>query len=420
LQPGIAAGELALDELKMEPDMSDNASPPARLIYLDWLRVAAFGLLILYHVGMFYVTWDWHVKSDHAGHAIEPLMLLTNPWRLTLLFLVSGAATRFMADKMTSGALAGKRTMRLLIPLVFGMLVIVPPQSYYEVVEKIAYPDSYLAFWGRYLAADGSFCRDGDCLIVPTWNHLWFVAYLLVYTLLLALILALFRERVGRLGTWLGRAPGWALFLVPILYLGVVRFLLLPIFDVTHALVDDWYNHAVSLPAFLFGFLLVKDGRVIEHFVRLRWTALTLFLTTYIAFAVYAWTYRADDVMPPEALRSVMRFVYAADQWSAIVAALGFGALHLTRDSPMLRTLTLAVFPFYIAHQTIIVVTGHHLKALHLPVALESALLISITAAGCWLTFDIARRFDLLRPLFGLGPREKKTVAPLDPAPLAQ
>jgi len=204
------------------------------------------------------------------------------------------------------------------------------------------------------------------------------------------------------------------------LYLGVVRFLLLPIFDVTHALVDDWYNHAVSLPAFLFGFLLVKDGRVIEHFVRLRWTALTLFLTTYIAFAVYAWTYRADDVMPPEALRSVMRFVYAADQWSAIVAALGFGALHLTRDSPMLRTLTLAVFPFYIAHQTIIVVTGHHLKALHLPVALESALLISITAAGCWLTFDIARRFDLLRPLFGLGPREKKTVAPLDPAPLAQ
>jgi len=124
--------------------------------------------------------------------------------------------------------------------------------------------------------------------------------------------------------------------------------------------------------------------------------------------------------MPPEALRSVMRFVYAADQWSAIVAALGFGALHLTRDSPMLRTLTLAVFPFYIAHQTIIVVTGHHLKALHLPVALESALLISITAAGCWLTFDIARRFDLLRPLFGLGPREKKTVAPLDPAPLAQ
>ncbi|MEA3029441.1 MAG: hypothetical protein QOJ53_1305 [Sphingomonadales bacterium] len=64
-----------------------DAAPPAptRLVYLDWLRVAAFGLLILYHVGMFYVTWGWHVKSSHAGHAIEPLMLLTNPWRLTLI-----------------------------------------------------------------------------------------------------------------------------------------------------------------------------------------------------------------------------------------------------------------------------------------------------------------------------------------------
>ena len=191
-------------------------------------------------------------------------------------------------------------------------------------------------------------------------------------------------------------------------------------FEVTHALVDDWYNHAVSLPAFLFGFLLVKDGRVIEHFVRLRWTALTLFLAAYIAFAVYAWSYRADDVMPPESLRSVMRFVYAADQWSAIVAALGFGALHLTRDSRLLRTLTVAVFPFYIAHQTIIVVAGHHLKACICRSLVESGLLIAITAAGCWLTFDLARRFDLLRPLFGLGPREKKAVPPLDPAPLAQ
>jgi glucan biosynthesis protein C len=89
--------------------MQHGDSSPSRLVYLDWIRVAAFGLLMLYHVGMFYVTWDWHVKSAHASHALEPLMLLTNPWRLTLLFLVSGAATRFMADKLSVGALAGRR-----------------------------------------------------------------------------------------------------------------------------------------------------------------------------------------------------------------------------------------------------------------------------------------------------------------------
>ena len=397
--------------------MNETPLPPTRLIYLDWLRVAAFALLILYHVGMFYVTWDWHVKSDHAGHAIEPLMLLTNPWRLTLLFLVSGAATRFMADKMRAGALAGKRTLRLLVPLVFAMLVIVPPQSYYEVVEKIAYSDSYLAFWGRYLAADGGFCRDGDCLIVPTWNHLWFVAYLLVYTLLLCGLLALFRGRVARLAAAIGAAPAWALLTVPILYLAAARYFLLPVFEVSHALVDDWYNHAVSLPAFLFGFLALKDGRVTDRFVRLRWTALGLFLASYAAYASYAWAYRAEDAVPPEALRAAMRLVYAIDQWSAIVAAIGFGALHLTRDSPLLRTLTVAVFPFYIAHQTIIVAAGHHLKALRLPALAEAGALIAITALGCWATFELARRSDLLRPLFGLGPRERRSSPPLDPAP---
>ena len=256
-----------------------NAAPsaPTRLVYLDWLRVAAFGLLILYHIGMFYVTWGWHVKSSHAGHAIEPLMLLTNPWRLTLLFLVSGAATRFMADKLSAGALAGRRTIRLLVPLLFAMAVIVPPQLYYEVVEKLGYADGYLAFWGRYLAADQSFCMPDGCLDIPSWGHLWFVAYLLVYTLLLAALLAWARGPFLRLGDWLAqRLAGWTLLAWPIVFLAAARLVLYPSFEVTHALIDDWYNHAVSFFAFLFGFLLLKDGRVAAQCVRLRWVALAL------------------------------------------------------------------------------------------------------------------------------------------------
>ena len=52
---------------------------------LDWVRVCAFGLLVLYHVGMYYVTWDWHVKSPAASDALEPFMLLSSPWRLALI-----------------------------------------------------------------------------------------------------------------------------------------------------------------------------------------------------------------------------------------------------------------------------------------------------------------------------------------------
>ena len=68
-------------------------NPGERRYDLDWVRIGAFMLLIFYHVGMYYVTWDWHVKSPHASSTIEPLMMLTSPWRLSLLFLVSGVAT---------------------------------------------------------------------------------------------------------------------------------------------------------------------------------------------------------------------------------------------------------------------------------------------------------------------------------------
>lgn len=115
-------------------------------------------------------------------------MFLSAPWRLSLLFLVSGAATAFLLQHRGAAGFLGGRSWRLLVPLVFGMLVVVPPQAYHELLES-GYPggyhQGYFAFWLRYLAGDDSFCDDDGCLDLPPWNHLWFVAYLWVYTLVL-------------------------------------------------------------------------------------------------------------------------------------------------------------------------------------------------------------------------------------------
>ena len=90
---------------------STNATiPTTRRLDLDWIRIIAFALLIFYHIGMYYVTWDWHVKSPHQSDLIEPLMQLTSPWRLALLFLVSGAATSFIMAKLSAGQLARSRS----------------------------------------------------------------------------------------------------------------------------------------------------------------------------------------------------------------------------------------------------------------------------------------------------------------------
>lgn len=391
---------------------------------LDWIRVGAFLLLILYHVGMFYVPWDWHVNSPHPVEALEPVMQLTNPWRLTLLFLVSGAATRFLFERFAaqgkgaSRRFAGSRLQRLLPPLLFAMFVIVPPQSYYEVVEAarglgVADPahSPWLAdFWLKYVTASGGWCDADGCLTTPTWNHMWFVAYLLVYSLILAMLLPVLRRVLAAVQSWLEKGlKGWGLLLWPVVWLALIRWSLAPVFPITHALTDDWYNHALSFSAFLFGFVSVRSEVLKAGYERLRRPALMLALLAWAGWAIYAWAYRADDAVPPEALRAGMRLVYALDQWAFIVAILGYGARYLNRGGPVLRYLTVGVFPFYIVHQTIIVVVAHNLSTLGLPQLLEAGIVIGATFAGCFVAYEVARRAGWLGLLLGVQPMSRPT-----------
>jgi surface polysaccharide O-acyltransferase-like enzyme len=373
---------------------------------LDWVRIAAFFLLVLYHTGMYYVTWDWHVKSPHAGQTLEPIMLFSAPWRLSLLFLVSGVATACLFRKAPDRFL-GPRTWRLLLPLAFGMAVIVVPQAYYEVVEQLpgGYHDGYLAFWGRYLQGDGSFCRDGDCLDLPTWNHLWFVAYLWVYTVVAWGLLRFAPRAMAAIGQRLEHGMrGIGVLLWPIALLAVARLALVARFESTHALVDDWYNHAQFLPLFLLGVLIATREEVWNALHRHRRPALAMAIAGYAFLVWYFYGSGYDDAVlpPPEALRMLQRVVWAVFQWSTIAAILGFVRGLAFGETPALRYLREAVFPVYILHQTVTVVLAHHAKALDLRPAIEGPLLVLGTFGLCFLGFEIVRRVRWLRPLFGL------------------
>lgn len=72
------------------------------------------------------------------------------------------------------------------------------------------------------------------------------------------------------------------------------------------------------------------------------------------------------------------------------------------RDGPARRYLTEAVFPFYIVHQTALVLASYWLRDLGWPVAAEAACILTITAASCLVTYEAVRRVPWLRPLFGL------------------
>ncbi len=112
-----------------------------------------------------------------------------------------------------------------------------------------------------------------------------------------------------------------------------------------------------------------------------------------------------------------MRFVFATDTWCAIIAILGFGAKHLAnKGGPALRYLTLGVFPFYLVHQTLIVVMAYHLAKLGLPQGLEGAILIVATFAGCFATYEVVRRIPGVRILFGLKGQPAAAEAKRPPA----
>jgi hypothetical protein len=291
---------------------------------------------------------------------------------------------------------------RLFPPLLLAIFVIVPPQSYYqilEVLQRLHMPASPTLdnFWPRYATGSGHWCDANGCLTTPTYNHMWFVAYLIVYTLLLVPLAPLLRRIPSGVSKLIA---GPFFILTPWLFMTALRVTLFPVFDETHDIFNDWYLHALYLPVFLFGFAIAKHQPFFQRCVNLRWFGLG---ATVAAWAALQTFYHFATDTPPDWLRAIFRGVHELQAWTAIVAVIGFAHLYLRdADGPVRRTLTQAIFPFYLVHQTIIVVAGHYLDNLQWPLWIEASVLVGTTALGCWLTFDIARRVPILRVWFGL------------------
>ena len=267
---------------------------------MDWLRIGAFALLILYHIGMFFVPWEWHVKTAGPLDWVQVPMLATNAWRLPLLFVVSGFASAAVLGKSTVGRFLRDRTARLLLPTVFAAAVIIPPQPWIELVTQHGYSAGLGHFWANDYFRFGTL----DGIILPTWQHLWFVVYLWVYTLALAAIVALMprpaRRIFARFVDRLLGGPG--LLLVPIGWLAIHMAWSGSNMQETHALFGDWVAHRMYLPAFLFGFLLA-DAPQTWGAIRRWWKAAgVLAVLAYLVIAAIdvAWI---RGIVPSDALR---------------------------------------------------------------------------------------------------------------------
>lgn len=391
--------------------VTGNLSP--RHYGMDWLRIGAFGLLIFYHVGLAFSNWPYEFKATQTYDWVAFPLLTLNAWRLSLLFAISGYASAAVFAR-TSGpkAFLRGRLARLGIPLLFGIAVIAAPQPWVWLTMAMGYQHDFVWF----ITHDYFTFSNIDGIIVPSWMHLWFVVYLLAYTVVLfaiKLIPAQLRRGFHNLGVRLLAGP--LLLPLGIAWIFAMRRLGDGWAD-THNFINDPAAHAVYLPMFLFGMLL-RDSERLRQTIADQWKiAALLAVAGYLVVAGYEWRYSGNVVVShgwPEPLL----FGRATQSWCAIIALFGMADRFWNRDGRWRATLAEAVFPFYIIHQTLILLTGYWLRPFNPTPLAEFIILVTATGIGSVLFYVVGRSIGPLRPLIGLRRHAKRPQAPIEAPP---
>ncbi|MGA9335199.1 MAG: acyltransferase family protein [Rudaea sp.] len=368
---------------------------------IDALRALAFALLILYHTGMLYVAhWGYHIKSPYStmewAHCLQQPMIFINRWRMDLIFLISGMAAAFLLRSDSPGRFFGKRTWRLLIPLVFGMLVVIPIQAYAQGVTnglvKPGFGQFLLDYWSHKPWPKDAFSgwQHGY-----TWNHLWYLAYLWVYTGVLATLVWPLNSRIGsKLRTMFCGLRGIRLVVLPTLPLIAYTMALQSRFPETGDFVHDWYRHPMYFTVFVYGYVVARDAGFWAEVLRIRWPMLATALTLGIAYT-YLDQFWSQGVL----FQQVLRNLY---MWTMLLALIGWGHALLNRPFRWLAWANESVYPWYMLHQSLLIGIAYWLIPYRLGPVLEPLLVLTGTVGGCYAISEIIKRIAWLRPCFGL------------------
>ncbi len=379
-----------------------------RLYYVDRLRISAFAILILYHSSAaFFTDMGWLIHSDRTSPALSLIMEFPRAWRLALLFFVSGMGAAFSFRSDSSLAFLRKRTIRLLVPLLFAMAVLVVPQVWYERMYEDGYDGSLLTFWITRYFTEGRYPTGNF-----TWAHMWFVAYLLVMSVICYPIFLYLSRPGNAIMAWFERvAKTGAIYLFFLLPL-VLNLALSPFYPKeTNALYNDGAWFAVWASWFGLGFLIARNHRsLIETIIAKRFVSAAVALAVTVFLYTFAWLAPAEQAIGSYAdetpLFKAAIFLLA---WSMILTLIGFAARHFNQPDVRLVTVNRLVFPLYIIHQTVIVGALYYVLPLGLP-AMPSFVIVAAATFVLSVLFAVA--VDLIpgpaRLLFGLEAKPRK------------
>lgn len=368
---------------------------------LDWLRFFAVVVLLFYHSARPFVGWGWHINNSVVSVLLTGILRFVNIWHMPLFFLLSGSAAWFAMSFRPERSFAKERVKRLFIPLVFGMAVIIPPQVYVERIFKGQFEGSYLSFYPE--AFNGMY-PDGNL----SWHHLWFLAYLFVFSLLALPIFKryLADRRPAFLGWLMDFLDGRWTWVAPAIPLALYEAVLRPFWPQgSQNLINDWANIAYYFTIFVYGFVLVSDQRYQLLIQRHGNRALLWGIVSGLALASFYAVVPAFGLSRPifGLLELFYRMLWGFSCWFWLVALLSLGTRFLSFTNRILPYANEAVLPVYILHQTVIVIATFFVLKLSLSIPLALILVLISSSAGSLLIYDlIVKRIKWIRFLFGM------------------
>jgi glucans biosynthesis protein C len=359
---------------------------------LDALRVLAVLLLVPFHSARVFDVFDpFYVKNPETSDGLSwAVVAFLNPWHMPLLFVLAGAATWLALGQRGARGYVRERTRRLLIPLLFGLLVVVPPQGF--LASRFRGEElSVASFLGDYWTVEGDLSGYTGSF---TPAHLWFIGFLFIFSLVALPLLVRWRGRRVR--------TRWLLWAMPLVLLAA---------DELPAPNDGPQNPWYSLALFVAGFLLLADERT-ERLVHRRWRPLLVVAGITMTTVLLVWSSGTSGRWSDGSLPDIGFSLFEeANTWIWVLALLGAGKSLLSVPRRGLRYASEASFPFYVLHQTVIVAVAYAVVGWDLGLWPKFATLCLAAFALTLVLYElVVRRTNPTRFLFGMKPRRAGTA----------
>lgn len=321
-------------------------------------------------------------------------MLLLSPWRMGLIWFISGAALSCLLQKSSLPQFLMSRTVKILLPLLVGVWFVVPIQLYAQMQQEVGLSLSYVEFYIAFFDLSHPLFAQYQAGIWPhvDVNHLWYLRSLWQFTLLLVLMLPVLQSR------WLHK--GIARFLKrPMLwvYLG----LLVPLCVLKLSWPSDTFRYPMGLVFLIYGFLLTHHRAFFEKLSQNWHRLLGSFIVGYL---LVVWGYQMiwlnDQSLQWQI--TAMDMLYTAQRLLGVMTMLALAARFLKRPHRLLPRVNRLVFPFYIFHQSIIIALAFWFHYMNLGAVAEVCLIVLGTFTLCALLCVVLNYLPFMQPLFGI------------------